>query len=285
MVERRSSQNRPEEMRSQERPHFSLDNPETWQKGDVIDLGGLNEFNNYRKRILLTSITDVINSVLKFSGEQYIKGLVRQVELSVDGLLSLTDTNIRGLISDGIQDNDLPHFFINKIHDLLISLEQDKEQSYCQGFLLVEKEVEERFSHSQDDFIAQVLDQVIKKVREEPYKKGLLYFRMYESLPVLLTVDEQFVNKLEVGGFGRIPDTENFYIKIRREAYNILEDEERQRGAEGLIAHLLEHEYQEILHAADRQNITSPHGEMRDPKYLEVLKVLRKRRYFHDLVT
>lgn len=264
MNERRAGQNE-----FQEKIEFDPKNPETWQKGDIVDLGPLDEFDRYREEIVVRALQETINELVRREG----------LDLFAPRHLKFMETGERVIkASKGLAEKVRPHSDISdSLLDLIdVAFEKGRWQQEI-------KKIGHAFSF--DDFIKLMKTNTVDTAEHTRPKGVTEYLQPYKDAYILLTGDNRHVEKLSVGGFTTVDSAEQNkilkYIYIRQEAFSILEKEEREGRAEGLVNEIIEHEYAEIEHFMNSAEVETPHKLDRDKKYLEVLKVLRKRKYFH----
>lgn len=268
---------------------FSINNPQTWRTGDIVDIGSMEEFNSWREKVILESIKNVIISLVgqeNYEKSDSAKKFIKAAHFVLDIWLDGATMRKQDILSKTYRDDPPWQVLVDSISEgeginRLDSLPEFK--------LFLKETGDPDFVNR--TFTMDIVYEVIEIVKRKPYENITSFIGEYKGAYVLLTGEEHRLSKLSIAT-GRLwetdedPEKRTFKaIEIRKEAYEILKREEEERGKTGLINHVLDHELAEIEHALDKNNVLSPHGAIRDLKYMEVLKVLRKRKYFHDLVT
>lgn len=258
-------------------------NPQTWREGEVIDVGPLaeldaaplEEFNKYRKEIIIKSLKEAVNELAKRKG-------LNQLTPEHLKFIEIGERQIEWFVR---QTKKVPYggeFPDSVIIDSLLEL---VKMVFSESmWRKVIKKTGNKFLFK--DFLELIVKKTVDIAKSAQRPKEMTeYWKPYKDAYVLLTGDNRRTDKLSVAGFST---TDNKalnkifkFINIRKEAFRILEKEERDGKAKDLVNEVLEHEYQEIEHFMNPAEADTPHKADRDKKYLEVLKILRKRKYFH----
>lgn len=271
----------------EERSGFSFEELATWEVGEVIDVGPLEEFREWVKAISLKSLEDAIILMLGYLSEDG-KKVIDRVGAALDNVHTtekfkqILFKEVESFRQDGFSPDIVIKMFLDQyLYDVMYGFSIKTSASYKD--LIVE--MKKKDENAENVFVESIVDKIVSAIsdKQTSYKKFTKYNGQYKGIPVLLTGDDRYAEKEQVGGRFMFRNSK-YVIIVRQEAYEILKAEE-SRGIKALINEVLEHEYQEIMHKTDPDNVASPHTEHRSRKYLEVLKVLRKRKYFHDLVT
>ena len=270
MSEKGLRQNEPRHIENLENEKFNFDprNPETWREGQVIDVGSVEEFNKYRKEVIARALKETINELVKREGldrpgPQHLK-LMDMGEHLIEPSIGLAGTARFNIV----------------VSESLLDVVREAFTEDMWGRVMAKTGCEFSF----DDFFELMVKKTTEISRLTQPAGITEYWKPHKDAYVLLTGNDRMTKKLDVGSFSTMENRKlkkTFkFISMRKEAFRILEKEERA-GAKDLIKEVLEHEYQEIGHFINPAEAESPHKPERDKKFLEVLKVLRKRKYFH----